>query len=280
MNRFHGSDDDDEDGDRPSPLLQTQRFAKSGTIGTKDYKMTQSKPKHNEASSLKINLNRINDNEEDSLNDSDDDTNTKTARSTSSSTTSQLTPKPRERSFLKKDGEKPKIKPRHIDIDDDDRNVFGQTTMKPSPRQQILTIREEEQRDKSFIEGFSSENKRKSPTDMFSIDHKTDFRKNTKPFSNEHGRKQRSDSDDDDPHSNKSSKQNDFRKSRHSPTDSEKSQSRKNSNRSKEGTDQSDNDDDHLHKQTKRQEFTKQRQSTHDLVQVIYRHIFKCKAII
>ena len=157
-----GSDDeDDEDRDRPSSLLQTQRFSKSGTIGTKDFRSTQSKTKHNEASNFNINLKQIHDDDEDSLNDSDDDTNTKTARSTSSSTTSQLTPKPRERSFLKKDTEKPKIKPRHIDIDDDDRNVFGQTTMKPSPRQQILSQYEKKNKEINHLcTVFQNEKKR------------------------------------------------------------------------------------------------------------------------
>jgi hypothetical protein len=266
MKKILGSDDDDEDRDHPSPLLQTQRFAKSGTIGTKDFRSTQSKTKHNEASNFNINLKQIHDDDEDSLNDSDDDTNTKTGRSTSSATTSQLTPKPKERSFLKKDNDRPKTKPRHIDIDDDERNVFGQSTMKSSPRHQILSIREEEQRDQSFVQGFSKEKRRQSPTDMFSIDHKSDFRRNSRKSPDDHDNRERIDSDDETL-SHKQSKPNDFRKSRHSPTGSDKSQSRKNSNKSKDGTDQSDDDDDHLF-QTKRPSVTKQRHSTHDLAQV------------
>jgi len=271
---FGFGDDDDDDLDRPSPLLQTQRFAKSGTIGTKDLKMTQQKSKHNEVPNLKFDLDRINDdNDDDSLNDSDDDTNTKTGRSTSSVTTSQLTPKPKERSFLRNNTEKPKIQPRRIDIDDDDRNVFGQTTMKPSPRHQILTLREEEERDQSFMHGFKNENKRQSPTDPFSTYHKPDSQRNNRKFSNDHDNKEHHDSDDEI-FSNKQTKQHSFQKSRHSPTDSDKSQSRKNSNRSKEENDLSDDDDnDHLNKQSKRQDYRKQRQSTHDLVPVIYNHL-------
>jgi hypothetical protein len=269
MKKILGSDDDDDDLDRPSPLLQTQRFTKSGTIGTKDFKTTQSRPKHNEVSNLNINLKGTNYDDEDSLNDSDDDTNTKTGRSTSSATTSQLTPKPKERSFLKKDNEKPKTKPRHIDIDDDERNPFGQSTMKPSPRHQILSIREEEHRDKTFVQGFSNEKKRQSPTDMFSIDHKTDFRRNSSKSSNDHDHSKHMDSDDETL-SNKHSKPNDFRKGRHSPTGSDRSPTRKSSTRSKEEAEQSGSDDDHLHKETKRTSFAKPRQSAHDLVQVIY----------
>jgi hypothetical protein len=271
MRRNIGSDDDDdEDLDRPSSLLQTQRFSKSGTVGTKDFKITQSKPKHSEVSSLKINLNRIHDDDDDdSLNDSDDDTNTKTARSTSSATTSQLTPKPKERSFLRSTTEKPKVQPRRIGIDDNEGNIFGQTPIKSSPRHQILTLREEEERDQSFMKGFHNEKKRQSPTDLFSTDHKSDLRKNSRRFTNDHEIKEHNDSDDQK-FSNIPTKQHSFQKSRHSPTDSDKSQSRRNSNRSKEETDQSDNDDNNYsNKQPTRHDYIKQRQSTHDVVQVI-----------
>jgi hypothetical protein len=267
---FGSDDDDDDDLDRPSLHSKTQRFAKSGTIGTKDLKMTQQKPKHNEVSNLKLDgLNRIND--DDSLNDSDDDTNTKTGRSTSSATTSQLTPKPKERSFLRNNPEIPKIHPRRIDIDDDDRNVFGQTTMKPSPRHQISTLREDEERDQSFVHGFRNERKRQSPTDLFSTYHKPDSQRNSRKLPHDHENKQHHDSDEEI-FSNKQTIQRSFQKSRHSPTERDRSQSRKNSNRSKEENDRSDDDDDddHLNKQSERQDDRKQRQSTHDLVPVIY----------
>ena len=109
-----------------------------------------------------------------------------------------------------------------------------------------------------------------SPTDMFSIDHKSDFQRNSrKSFSNEHDTKNTAAIATMILFQINNQNHNDFRKSRHSPTDSEKSQSRKNSNRSKDGTDQSDNDDDHLLHQTKRPSVTKQRHSTHDFAQVI-----------
>jgi hypothetical protein len=272
MKKILGSDDDDDDDDldRPSPLLQTQRFTKSGTIGTKDLKMTPSKPRHQEISSLKIDLKRINDNDDDSLNDSDDDTNTKTGRSTSSATTSQLTPKPKERSFLRTNTEKPIIQPRRIDIDDDDRNVFGQTTMKPSPRHQISTLREDEEKHQSFMQDFRNVKKRQSPTDLFQTDHKSDSPRNNRRFTNDHEDKRQNDSDEEI-FSNKQTKPNNFQKSRHSPTHSDRSQSRKNSNRSKEGIDQSDSDDnEHFNKQSTRQDYRQQRQSMHDFEQVIH----------
>jgi hypothetical protein len=216
---------------------------------------------------MKINLHKIHDeDEEDSLNDSDDDTNTKTGRSTSSGTTSQLTPKPKERSFMKKDTEKPKITPRRIDIDDNDRDVFGHTTMKPSPRQRISTLREDEENNQLFMYGVSNEKRRQSPTDMFSTDQKFDTRRNSRKFGNDH------DDSDDESLSNKQLKHNDFQKSRHSPTIHDRPhspsiydrpQSRKNSTKSKEGN---DNDDDHFN----RQDIRKQRPSNHDLAQVIY----------
>jgi hypothetical protein len=271
MPRSRGSDDDDDDLDRPKSHLQTQRFTKSSTLGTRDFKTMQSKPKHNEVSNFKIDLNRINDNDDDSLNDSDDDTNTKTGRSTSSATGSQLTPKPKERSFLRSNTDKPKVQPRRIDIDDDDRNVFGQTTMKPSPRHQISTIKEDEQRDQSFAHSFRNEKKRQSPTDMFAADHRLDSQRNSRKFPNDHHETKHYDSDDET-FPNKYTKSSNFQKSRHSPTDSDKSQSRRNSSKSKEDTDPSDNDDhEHLNKQTKRQDYIKKRQSTHDLSPVIYR---------
>ena len=214
MKTILGSDDDDDDGDldRPSPLLQTQRFAKSGTLGTKDFRMTSTKPNRTEVSNLKLDLNRMNDNDNDSLNDSDDDTNTKTARSTSSATTSQLTPKPKERSFLRNNAEKPKTQARRIDIDEDDRNVFGQTTMKPSPRQQIITSRkEDEERNQSFMQDFRDEKKRQSPTDIFSSNHKSDSHRNTGRFAKNHEDKEQNDSDDDTL-SNKQTKHSNFQK--------------------------------------------------------------------
>jgi hypothetical protein len=264
MKKNFGSDDDDDDDlHGPSSLLQTQRFPKSGTIGTKDFKMTQSKPKHNEISSLKIDLNRIHD-DDDSLNDSDDDTNTKTGRSTSSG--SQLTPKPKERSFVR-NAEKPKVQTRRIDIDDDDRNVFGQTTIKPSPRHQMLTLREEEERNQSFIRDFRNEKRRQSPTDHFLTDHKSDSRRNSRKSPNDHDDKIHHDNDEENFLNRQTKQQHTFIKSRHSPTDSDKSLSRKSSNRSKDDSDQSDNDD--LNKQATRHDYRKQRQSSHDLVQVI-----------
>jgi hypothetical protein len=266
MNRSRGGSDDDDDLDRPSPLLQTQRFTKSGTLGTKDFKPMQSKSKHSEVSGFNIDLKRINDHDDDSLNDSDEDTNTKTGRSTSSATTSQLTPKPKERSFLR-NADKPKVQPRHhFEVDDDDRNVFGHGTMKPSPPHHISTLREDEQRDQSFAHGFRSEKKRQSPTDMFAADHRSDSRRNSRKSIDD-----RHDSDDENL-TNKHTKPGNFQKSRHSTTDSDKSQSRRNSSKSKEGSDLSDNDDnEHVFKQTKRQDYTKKRQSNHDLSPVSIR---------
>lgn len=272
MHKILGSDDDDDDDDlkRPSPLLQTQRFTKSGTIGTRDLKTTQIKPKQKEVSSLNINLNRIHDDDDDndSLNDSDDDTNSKTARSTSSATTSQLTPKPKERTFLRNNTEKPKVKPR-IDIDDDEQNVFGQTTMKPSPRHQILSMREEKERDESFMKGFHAEKKRQSPENLFQTDYKSDSRRNSRKSPHEYEDKMHNDSDDDK-YSTKQTKQPSFQKSRHSITDNEKSQSRKNSHRSKDDSDQSDYDEEErFNKQSRRSDHGIQRLSIHDLPQVI-----------
>ena len=133
--------------------------------------------------------------------------------------------------------------------------------MKSSPRHHVLSLREEEQRDQSFIQGFAHEKKRQSPTDLFSSDQRFDFRRNSRKSPDDH---LRIDSDEDiSPR--KSSKQKDFQKSQHSPTMSEKSHSRRDSHRSKDGTDQSENDDDEqFHKQARRTDFTKHRQSTHD----------------
>ncbi|CAF0834791.1 unnamed protein product [Rotaria sordida] len=268
-------DDDDDDFDRPSPLLQTQRFTKSGTVGTKNFHTIQTKSKHNEGTNLNLNLNGVNDdNDKDSLNDSDDDTSTKTGRSSSSLTTSQSTPKPKERSFLKKDTEKPKVKPRHTGISDDDddddddneRNVFGKTKTEPSPRHQILSLREEEERNQSFMKTFTHEKKRQSPTDIFSTDRISVIQKDRTKFSNDHDNKKRIDSDDENL-TNRQSKHKDFIKSRHSSTSSEQSQTQKPSSRSKGIIDQSDNDDDFLKKQSQRQSFKKEKQSSHDSVQ-------------
>ncbi|CAF1392957.1 unnamed protein product [Adineta steineri] len=270
MRKNIGSDDDDDDDlSHPSPLLQTQRFSKTDNFGTKDFRATFTRPKHTDESNMKLNLKTIHDNDDDSLNDSDDDLNTKTARSTSSGTSSQLTPKPKERSFLKKDNEKPKIAQRRIDIDDDERNVFGQTTMKPSPRQRITTLHEDEANDQRFAQGFANEKKRQSPTDLFSTDQKFDSRRNSRKSSNDHIDKKRDDSDDEGiivP----SAKHNDFQKSRHTSINDDRSHSRKNSTRSKDGTDKSDNEDtdyQHSNRQSDRQDFKKPRSSVHDLAQ-------------
>ena len=174
MEKSFDSDDDDDFG-RPSPLLQRQRFA---TQDTKDIKMTSSKMKHDEVSNLKINLNKIND-DDDTSNDSVDLT-----RSHRSSSTSSSTPKPKQRSFLKQDIEKPKVKPRQIvpdrnDDDDDERNVFGKATVDTTPRYNILSLRDEEERDQSFVKKFSETKTRQSPVDMFTIDSSRKTRKNS-----------------------------------------------------------------------------------------------------
>lgn len=272
MTKNRGSDDDD-DLDRPSPLFQTQRFTKSGTVGTKDFKTTQSKPRSSEVSRLKLDLKRINDDEDDSLNDSDDDSNTKTSRSTSSATASQLTPKPKERSFLRKDGQKPTIKPRHMDDDEDDdsdqRNVFGKTKAEPSPTYQILSAREEEERNQSFIKGFSKEKRRQSPIDMFSVDQTSDSRRSRAKFSDDPDEKKHTDSDEETV-LNRHTNHKDYSKSRRSPTSHDKTQSEKYTSRSKESMDHSENEDDLPNKQSKRQDFRKEKQSSRDSVQVIY----------
>ncbi|CAF4774645.1 unnamed protein product [Rotaria sp. Silwood1] len=274
MSRNLISDDDDDDLDRPSPLLQTQRFTKPGSIGTKNFSMTQTIPKYNEKSDFKINLKKINDddNDDDSLNTSDDDTTTKTDRSSSTATTSQLTPKPKERSFLKKDTEKPKVKPRHTGISDDDdddneRNVFGKTKIEPSPRHQILTRHEEEERNQSFMQTFANDKKRKSPTDMFSIDRISDTQKTRSKFSNDHDNKKPIDSDDEILSNRQSKAHKDFIKSQHSSTSIDQLQTQKHSSRSKESIDQSDNDDDFSKKQSQRQSFGKEKQLSHELMQ-------------
>ncbi|CAF2156533.1 unnamed protein product [Rotaria magnacalcarata] len=267
-------DDDDDDFDRPSPLLQTQRFSKSGTVGAKNLHIIQTKPKSTEVSNLKINLGRIHDNDEDdSLNDTDDDTNTKTGRSSSSVTTSQLTPKPKNRSFLKKDGEKPQIKPRHTGIndddddDDDERNVFGKTKVEPSPRHQILSFREEEERNQSFMQTFANEKKQQSPTDLFSADHRFDSRKNQKNFSNDPQNKKQTDSDDENRLSTRKLKRNEFKNSRHSPTSFDQTKLQNHSSRSKESTDQSDSDEEFSMKPSQKQGFRKEQQLYNDSVQ-------------
>ena len=260
MPRSRDSDDDDEDSSRPSPLSQTQRFTKSGNAGSKDLKTTFSKSKYNEVPISKLNLNSVNG---DSLSDSDDDTTSKTGRSTSSATPSQLTPKPRERSFLRGNTDKPKVQPRHFD-DDDDRNVFGQTTMKPSPRHHISTLREDEERDQSFAHGFRDEKKRKSPTDMFAADSRSRPTVNSRKFHSD-----QSDSDDSlSP--KKPGKSNTSQKSPRSPTDNTKPSSRKSSIRSKGESDRSDDEDiENSNRRFTRQDYTKKRSSNHDLVQVI-----------
>lgn len=262
MPRSRGSDDDDDDSRRPSPLSQTQRFIKSGNTGSKDLKTTFSKPKYNEVPISKLNLTSVNGN---SSSDLDDDTTSKTGRSTSSATPSQLTPKPRERSFLRGNTDKPKVQPRRSGIDDDDdRNVFGQTTMKPSPRHHISTLREDEERDQSFAQGFRDERKRKSPTDMFITDSRPRPTVNSRKFHSD-----QSDSDDPSSH-NKPGKSKTSHKSPHSPTDHIKPSSRKSSTRSKGESDRSDEEDtENSNRRFTRQDYTKKRSSNHDLAQVI-----------
>lgn len=263
MKKILGSDDDDDDLDHSSSLLQTQRFTKSGTIGSRDLKTTQGKSKQHEASNLKIDLNRIND--DDSLNDSDDDTNSRTARSTSSATASQLTPKPKERSFLRTNTEKPKIQPRRIDIDDDDRNVFGQTTMKSSPRHQILSLREEEERDKSFMKGFHTEKKRQSPTDLFDKDQKYDERRSSRKSPHIFEDKTHIGSDDDR-FTNK--QQSNFQKSRQLPNDSFSTDHKNDGRRNSRKSPHDDSDDDKFTtkpvKQQQQPSFQKSRHSLTD----------------
>lgn len=263
MPRSRDSDDDDDDSSRPSALSQPQRFIKSGNAGSKDLKMTVSRSKYNEVPISKLNLNSVND---DSLSDSEDDTTSKTGRSTSSATPSQLTPKPRERSFLRGSTDKPKVPPRrndNYDDDDDDRNVFGKTTMKASPRHQISTLREDEERDQSFAQGFRDERKRKSPTDIFTADSRTRPTVNSRKFHSD-----RSDSGDQSPQS-KSGHSNTSPKSPHSPMDYTKPSSRKSSMRSKGESDRSDEDDiERPNDRFTRQDYTKKRSSNHDLAQV------------
>lgn len=262
MSRIYDSDEDD--ADRPSPLLQTNRFTKSGTVGTRDFRMTPTKSKQAEVSNLKIDLHRMNEDDEDSLNDSEDESNTKTGRSTSSATTSQLTPKPKERSFLRTTNtDKPKVQPRRIDIDEDDRNVFGQTTIKSSPRHELLTRREEEERNLSFANDFRNTSKRKSPTDLFSTGPKSNSRRSSKHSSNDSDSKQPSDSDEDeDSLPKQKTKSTSFLRSQKASTFDEKPQSRRSSHRSQEASDQSDHDE------PRRQSLSKSRRSTHDLEEV------------
>ena len=246
MNRIYDSDEDDTD--RPSSLLQTSRFTKSGTVGTKDYRMPPTKSKQAEVSNLRIDLHKMNDDDDDSLNDSEDESNAKTGRSTTSSaTTSQLTPKPKERSFLRTNtAEKPKTRPR-IDIDEDDRNVFGQTTIKSSPRYEILSRREEEDRNQSFAKDFRGTPKRKSPTDLFSTGPKSNSRRSSKQSSNESDSKHPSGSDDDDDEDHSLPKQKTkstgFLKSQKAPSFEEKPHSRRSSHKTPEASDQSDHDE-------------------------------------
>lgn len=263
MNRSRDSDDDDDDElSRPSSLSQTQRFTKSGNPASRDLKMTSTKSKYNEVPVSSLNLKSVHD--RDSLSDSDDDTTTKTGRSTSSATPSQLTPKPRERSFLRGNLDKPKAPPRRIDVDDDDHHVFGQT-MKPSPRQHhISTLREDEERDQSFAQGFREEKKRKSP-DLFATDSRSRPTVNSRKFHSDQSSEE-ADSDDES-FSNRQGKSNHFRKSPRSPTDGFKQSSRKNSSKSRGDSDRSD--DEHSSKQFTRHDYTKKRSSNHDLGRVI-----------
>lgn len=266
MSRIHDSDDDDDDYSRPSSLSQTQRFMKSGNPGSRDLKMTSTKSKYSEVPISNLNLRSVHD-DDDSLNDSDDDTTTKTGRSTSSATPSQLTPKPRERSFVRNTSDKPKVQPRRIDVDDDDRNVFGQT-MKPSPRHHVSTLREDEERDQSFAQGFRGGKKPKSPTDMFAADSKPRSTVNSRKF---HSDRSSDEVDSDDASlPNKHGKSNSFQKSPRSPTDNFKPSSRKNSTKSKGDSDRSDDENNHhSNRQFTRDDFTKKRSSHHDLAQVI-----------
>ena len=280
MKKNHSYDDDDDDFDRPSPLLQTQRFQKSGTAITKDLKTTQSKSKYNETSGLKINLNNINDDDDsDTSSVSDDDSTTKTNQSTSSISRIQSTPKPKERSFLKKDAEKPKIKPRttgmdhnynyndHDDDDDDERNVFGKTKVKQSPKYDILSLRDEEERDQSFMQNFSNAKKRQSPTDMFSMDRKYDSRKTRGDFSSDSEDKEHLDGNYETL-SKKQLKRDNFSNSRQSSTSSDTTQSRDYGAKAKKGIDKSDADEDHSQKQPKRQDVTKKSHEPHNLIEV------------
>jgi hypothetical protein len=99
---------------------------------------------------------------------------------------------------------------------------------------------------------------------MFAADHRSDLQRHSRKFPNDHH------DSDDETFANKYTKPGNFQKSRHSPTDSDKSQSRRNSSKSKEETDPSDNDDnEHATKPTKRQDYMKKRQSSHDLSPVI-----------
>ncbi|UJR13695.1 hypothetical protein I4U23_000707 [Adineta vaga] len=278
---FGSDDDDDDDMEHSADLLRTQRFSKTDTFGSKDLKATFTRPKPNEMSNMNLKLDTIHD-DEDSLNDSDEDLNTKTGRSTSSGTSSQRTPKPKERTFLKsKDGAKPRVPPRRTDYDeDDDRNVFGQSTIKPSPRHHITTLREDEENNQNFMKGFLNEKKRQSPTDFLGTNQKTDFRKNSRQFSTDReiDRKRRdSDNDDDDDEeelsiSAKQTKANGFTKSRHSSTTNDRPQSRKNSSKSRDDSDKSD-DNDELRRLSDRQDFRNHRSSNHELEQTVPREI-------
>lgn len=275
MKKHSFPDDDNDDFDRSSPLLKTQRFPQSTMTGTKASYATQSKPKSSEVPSLKINLGHINDDNDDDSIDSDDDTQTKTGRSSSSVTTSQLTPKPKDRSFLKKEIGRPVVKPRQKGINDDDeddeRNVFGKTRTEPSPRHQILTRREEEERDQSFMKTFTHDKKRQSPTDFLSSDHKFDSRKSQHKDLHGHHVKRQTDSDDESL-SNKQSKHNDYSKSRQSPRDFDTAKFRKHSSKSRDSTDESDDDDDLTSKKSSgRLAYKKEKQSSHDSGQVIQR---------
>ena len=258
---FSDSDDSDENVDRSSPRSASQRFTKSGA---RDFKATPARKKHDVESNLKLNLNRMHEDEGDSLEDSDDDTMTKTARSTSSGTTSQLTPKPRERSFMKQDQTRPTTKPRHIDINDNDRNVFGQTTLKPSPRRTFTTLREDEEENQSFIAGFAHGTKRQSPTDIFSTSKKPDSRRGSQHYPSGREEDELTDSNDER-HSHRHTKPNDARHTRQSSIPNDQSQSRRSSHRSRDESDLSDND----HHSDDRADLSRPRHSTHDVAQVI-----------
>ncbi|CAF0789928.1 unnamed protein product [Adineta ricciae] len=278
MRGIRGLDDDDDDElDRSSPLLRTQRFHKTDTFGSKDLKSTLARPKPGNMSNLNLDLGGIYHDERNS-NDSDEELDTKTGRSTSSGTSTQRTPKPMERSFLKtKDGDRPKVAQRHIDINDDDRDAFGHATMKPSPRpRNITTMREDEENNRKFADGFSNEQRRKSPTDMFNSNPSSDLRRNSRKFSIDRDddvdeRKHR-DSDDEST-SSKHRKPSSFIKSRHSSTTNDKPQSRKNSTKSRDDSDRSDDDDHDERSHSDRQILKNHRPSTHELEQTVPKDI-------
>lgn len=260
---------DEEDSDRPSPLFQTPRFSKSAQFAPKDVRSTQAKSKHDDRADMNINLHRFNrgDDDDDSLNDSEDDTNTRTGRSTSSGTTSQLTPKPKERSYLKTDSTKPTAKPRHLSVDDDERNVFGQGTIKPSPRRPITTLREDENENLSFASKFSGDKRRQSPTDIFNSNARFDSRKNTRRPSNDRDDDDDGSDSDGNSHSQKLSRQNDSRKGRHSPIESELSKARRDSHRSRDDSD----DEDKRSNPSNSNQFVRKRQSVPEQPQVSHR---------